>query len=89
MASTIACDRHPASLRAPSPAPPRAWPFLGDEFLLRQLAHRRLGQAGAELDLGRHLVLGQLVGEEGLELIEAEFRSAGFSTMKAFADWPR
>src|SRR5580700_3581122 len=46
--------------------------LLRDELLLRELADRGLGQARAELHLGRHLVAAELVPQERLELVETE-----------------
>src|SRR4029079_841544 len=47
------------------------------ELLLRELAHRRLRQLGADVERVHHLVLAELVLEERLQLGERERRSAG------------
>src|SRR5208282_914854 len=46
--------------------------FLGHQLFLRQLADRRLWQARADVHLRRYLILGELVGEKSLELVEGE-----------------
>src|SRR5512137_632584 len=46
--------------------------FLVVELLLRQLAHRRLGQLGADLHRLHHLVLAEALLEESLQLGERE-----------------
>src|SRR5947199_2988918 len=43
-----------------------------DQILLRQLAHRGLGQLGAELEFLDHLVLAELVFQEGLQFLQRE-----------------
>src|SRR5262245_3499442 len=51
-------------------------PLLVDQLLLRQLADRGPRQGVAELQMGRHLVPANLVGQEGAQLVQGESSDA-------------
>jgi toxin ParE1/3/4 len=66
-------ERHMTDRESRASDHPRAPALLFlDEFLLRQLADHGLGQFGADLHGGGHLVLAEPVGEERLQLLEVE-----------------
>ena len=63
--------------------------FLGAKNLAIDLAGRRLGQLGHELDEARILVLAEALAHQILDLAREVAVAAAFATTKAFTTCPR
>ena len=53
--------------------------LLGHQFLFRQFPYWRLGQACTNFHLGRHFVLRELIGQEGLQFVDPKRRDVPVS----------